>query len=226
MVKGQGDGVCSSIVALADRSPIGVGMTVRLFFASDIDLGHRNSTCSAKEYGSKMPSFPIRIVLFLSSYAPLFFIMAIKYGPSHLFFGGAMVTIAAVSVSLLMIYLNAAAKLAVDRVVVERISTKDAEAMGYIATYLIPFLDLKIDDIQNALSLLLLFFVLGVLYVHSNLIYVNPVLNLLNYHLFEVELEGGMPTALLSKKRFIERGTTMSVVSLGEQILLEASNAS
>jgi hypothetical protein len=86
---------------------------------------------------------------------------------------------------------------------------------------LIPFLEIKIDEPTNVVSLLLLFAILGVLYVHSNLIYINPTLNLLKYHLFEVELEGGKTTALLSKRSFVERNSTIEVVSLGDQILLE-----
>jgi hypothetical protein len=172
-----------------------------------------------------MPSFPTRAVLFLSSYSPLFLIMAVKYAPTHRYFGVGMTLLSVVSVSLLLLYLRAASRLAVDRIVVERISGKDVEAMGYIATYLIPFLDLKIEEISNAISLLLLFGVLGVLYVHSNLIYVNPILNLLNYHLFEVELAGGGSAALLSKRRFLERNSTIAVASLGEQILLEVPDA-
>jgi hypothetical protein len=90
---------------------------------------------------------------------------------------------------------------------------------------LIPFLDIKLDEISSAVSLLLFFLVVGVLYVHSNLIYINPTLNLMRYHLFEIELEGGMTSALLSKRRFVERGASIPVVSLGEQILLEVSDA-
>jgi len=132
---------------------------------------------------------------------------------------------AQVGTDLLRFYLKQSATLAVDHVVIEKISGKDTEAMSYIVTYLIPFLDIKLDEIASAVSLLLFFLVLGVLYVHSNLIYINPTLNLLRYHLFEIELEGGMTSALLSKRRFVERGASITVVSLGEQILLEVSDA-
>jgi hypothetical protein len=136
-----------------------------------------------------------------------------------------MVLLGVVSVVLLLFYLKQSATLAVDDVVIEKISGKDTEAMSYIVTYLIPFLDIKLDEVSSAVSLLLLFLVVGVLYVHSNLIYINPTLNLLRYHLFEIEVEGGMTSALLSKRRFVERGASIRVVSLGEQILLEVSDA-
>lgn len=172
-----------------------------------------------------MPNLPTRVVLFLSSYTPLFLIMAVKYGMAHHYFGLSMLLLSVVSVGILLVYLSTAATLAIDQVVVEKISGKDTEAMSYIVTYLIPFLDIKIDKPSNFISLLLLFIVVGVLYVHSNLIYINPTLNMLSYHLFEIELQGGKTAALLSKRGFVERGSTIAVTSLGEQVLLEVPHA-
>lgn len=168
-----------------------------------------------------MPNSIVRLVLFLSSYTPLFLIMAVKYWLVHRYFAYYMIGVAAVSVLLLLIYLKRSSTLAVDHITIERISGKDTEALSYIVVYLVPFLDIKLDEVTSAISLLLLLLVLAVIYVNSNLIYINPTLNLLGYHLFEIELEEGKTSALLSKRRFIERRTAISVVSLGEQILLE-----
>jgi hypothetical protein len=173
-----------------------------------------------------MPNLLTRIVLFSSSYAPLFLIMAFKFGLAHHRLGLGMLLISAFSVASVHFYLRTAATLGCDRVVVERISGKDTEAMSYIVTYLIPFLDIKIDEPSNYISLLLLFLVVAVLYVHSNLIYINPTLNMMGYHLFEIEIEGGKTSALLSKRSFVERGGKIPVISLGDQIFLEAPNAS
>jgi hypothetical protein len=172
-----------------------------------------------------MANLPTRFVLFLSSYTPLFLIMAIKYGMAHHYFGVGMLGLSVASVGILLYYLKVAATFGVDDVVVDKISGKDTEAMSYIVTYLIPFLDIKIDEPSNFIALFLLFVVVGVLYVHSNLIYINPTLNILNYHLFEVEIQGGKTSALLSKRGFVERGSTIRVISLGDQIFLEAPRA-
>jgi hypothetical protein len=172
-----------------------------------------------------MPNLPTKVILFLSSYTPLFLIMAIKFGVAHHYFGAAMILLSIGSVGLLVFYLRVAATLGVDRIVVEKIRGKDTEAMSYIVTYLIPFLDIKIDEPSNVISLTILFFVVGLIYVHSNLIYINPTLNILKYHLFEVECQNGKTMALLSKRGFVERGSTLSVISLGDQILLESPDA-
>ena len=83
-----------------------------------------------------MPNLPTRVVLFLSSYAPLFLIMAVKYGSAHHYFGLSMVLLAVISIALLLFYLKQSSTLAVDHVVVEKISGKDTEAMSYIVTIL------------------------------------------------------------------------------------------
>lgn len=171
-----------------------------------------------------MPNLLTRIVLFLSSYTPLFLIMGVKYGLVHHYFGLATLLLSAASIAALLYYLRVARTFGADRVTVEKISGKDTEAMSYIVTYLIPFLDIKIEEVSNWVSLLLLFLVVAVLYVHSNLIYINPTLNVMNYHLFEIEIDGGKTTALLSKRSFVERGSQISVISLGDQIVLEALN--
>ena len=68
-----------------------------------------------------MPNLPTRVVLFLSSYTPLFLIMAVKYGSVHRYFGLSMVLLAVISIALLLFYLKQSSKLAVDHVVVEKI---------------------------------------------------------------------------------------------------------
>src|SRR5713226_1351789 len=108
-----------------------------------------------------MPNLKIRLVLFLSSYTPLFLIMAVKYWTAHHYFAYSMVVIGVLSVLLLIVYLKQSSGLAVDHVAVEKISGKDTEAMSYIVVYLVPFLDIKLDEFSSAMALLLLFVVLA-----------------------------------------------------------------
>jgi hypothetical protein len=81
--------------------------------------------------------------------------MAVKYGWTHHCFGLGMLALSAASVGILLYYLKVAGTFAVDSVVVEKISGRDTEAMSYIVTYLIPFLDIKIDEPSNFIALCL-----------------------------------------------------------------------
>jgi hypothetical protein len=73
-----------------------------------------------------MPNLPTKIVLFLSSYMPLFLIMAVKYGGKHYLFGSFMVFLAVASVAILLYYVRSAKILGTDVVAIEKISGKDS----------------------------------------------------------------------------------------------------
>lgn len=173
-----------------------------------------------------MPSLLTRSILFLSSYSPLLIIMAVKYHGKHLGLAIGSTVVASTAVVMLVIFLRVARTLTTTELVIEQLSPKDTEGVSYIVTYLIPFLDLKLEDRSSAVALLLLFAIVGVLYVHSNMVYINPILNLMGYHLFEVESATKKKQALLTRRSYVERGTRIRVVSLGDLVSLETSHGS
>lgn len=93
--------------------------------------------------------------------------------------------------------------------------------MSYIVTYLLPFLAVKLNDVTDAGSLAIVLLVIAILYVNSNMIYTNPVLNIAGYHVFEIEDGDGKTTALISKRAYIRTGSEIDVISLGDYVLLE-----
>ena len=92
--------------------------------------------------------------------------------------------------------------------------------MSYIVTYVIPFMAVPFSDWQQGMALSIFFVVLGILYVNSNMIHINPMLNLGRYHLYEVTLEDGGMHSLITHQR-VARGQSLSVIKIGEDILLE-----
>ncbi|MCU1224677.1 MAG: hypothetical protein JWQ42_2770 [Edaphobacter sp.] len=93
--------------------------------------------------------------------------------------------------------------------------------MSYIVTYLLPFLAIKLSDSMDIASLGLLLFVVGILYVNSNLIHTNPILSIMGYHLFEIEDENKKTTTLICKRSYVKTGSKIRVVSIGDYVLLE-----
>ena len=63
---------------------------------------------------------------------------------------------------------------------------RDPDVAAYAATYLLPFVTVFTGAWQDVVSLGGFVAVLGVIYVRSRLIYVNPTLSLLGYHLTRV----------------------------------------
>lgn len=68
------------------------------------------------------------------------------------------------------------------------LSIKDIshETLNYILTYLIAFLSLDMNSPKMILSIILLLFIIGVIYINSNMLYVNPILQLLGYSIYEL----------------------------------------
>lgn len=169
-----------------------------------------------------MPSVLVRTMLFLSSYFPLaliFFFLFVEQQPVW-----AIVTLAIGVlglVTMLLYFFSFAQQFAPIQEKISGVRGRDAEPMSYIASYLIPFVALPFSGWQQGTALLILMVVLGIVYVNSNMIHINPMLNLLGYHLYEISVEDSKGTYSLITRRHIERGETLHLIDIGEGIFLE-----
>jgi hypothetical protein len=66
---------------------------------------------------------------------------------------------------------------------------------------------------------------IGMLYINSNMIHINPMLNLFGYHLYEVTLEDGDVHSLVTRRR-VRYKETLTVIRLGDEILFEKPHGS
>jgi hypothetical protein len=170
---------------------------------------------------AELPNLFTRILLFLSSYAPLFVILGIRNSFGNRTVSITLFAVAAVSVLVLVGYLAIVKRLGDHSVVVQQTSAKDGEAMSYVVTYLLPFLGLDSTNRADQISLAVFLLVVAVLYVSSNLIHMNPMLNLLRYRILELDSDDGKRSILLTKRSYIRPGTRINAVSLDDLILLE-----
>ena len=168
-----------------------------------------------------MPNLLVRIILFLSSYAPLFLIIALRGWHDSRSFAVALIAVSVVSVIVLFLFLRIVQRLAPDRMKIDSVDSRDGDSMSYIVTYLLPFLAVKLNDVTDAVSLGIVLFVIAILYVNSNMIYTNPVLNIAGYHIFEIHDADGKTSALISRHAYIRIGADLDVISLGDYVLLE-----
>src|SRR5439155_10567478 len=149
-----------------------------------------------------MPTIGVRAVLFLSSYSPLFVILVIRDSFENALWCGALIALAVLSIFALLTCLQFFPRQDPHVATAVEVHRRSTEAIGYIVTYLIPFLDVNLDSDSDVIALLVLLGVIGLLYVHSNLIYINPVLNLFGYHLFELTTDHGKQSALITKRDY------------------------
>lgn len=166
---------------------------------------------------------PIRLLLFLSSYAPLFFILSVQMlrleNVQHfrdLQIGTVSVVLIitwCISVLLLIILLEFLRHAARKPVTISHIDNSNMDVLSYIATYLIPFLGFKFDTYWANISNVLVFLMIGYLYTHSGMIHINPTLSLLWHQIYRIKTDKGYQKIIISNHD-ISKNTTIQAVTL------------
>lgn len=126
------------------------------------------------------------VTLFLSSYLPLFALVGIR--------SIGKVTAVAVVCAVLVVagglgtvlFLRSARRKPLGRYELLDVQKRDGDVAAYAATYLLPFITVFSDDLRDVLTLAAFIIFLGIIYVRSRLIYVNPLLAVFGYHLWQV----------------------------------------
>ncbi len=93
--------------------------------------------------------------------------------------------------------------------------------MGYIASYIIPLVTLPLDGWQQISVLLIFVVVLGIVYINSDMIRINPMFSILGYHLYEITVENGAESFSLITRRRVRRGETIRLIDIGRNIFVE-----
>ncbi len=170
-----------------------------------------------------MPSLRTRILLFLSSYVPLFWIMSVLIFAKSWIVAAAIFALSLCFALALCLYLRYCQR-AHNRsfIRLRDYRSRDSEAMSYIASYIVPFATFSLDTLAQILALGIFVLVLLVLYVNSNMIYINPLLNLRGYHLYEIEVEHGKYSRYYLARKRLVRDELIYYVELSKDAWLEA----
>lgn len=181
-----------------------------------------------------------QFVLFATSYIPLFILIAFKQisdNSSFLFWGGFSLD----SIDLFFRNFGLASFAILISIVgyigykwtfknLERISpngenitiidvdNKNSESIGYISTYIVPFLFQNFNSWFDTIALFFLMIIIYKIYINSNLILINPILSF-KYSLFLVEYKqqnnkkrNGL---IIIKDRYIEEGEIIKIYEIG-----------
>jgi len=131
-----------------------------------------------------------RITLFVGSYTPLALIFVVLYvGKQNVVaaIAGVCFVIGLLGPRVLLWLVATDTEPLTDKVVEGH--TRGDEVMGYVAGYLIPFLALNLADWRQMLCLIIFVGILGYLYVTTDMLYINPILSLMGYKVYDVTLE-------------------------------------
>lgn len=169
-----------------------------------------------------MPSVLLRYLLFVSSYFPLALISFFLFIEQQPIWAVIVLAIGSLGLIIMLVFfLRLALRLAPIQEKVTGLQGRDGEAMGYIASYLIPFVAIPFGGWQQGVALLIFIVVLSIVYVNSNMIHINPMLNLVGYHLYEITIEhSDTPHPLITRRRVV-RGETLLLIDVGSGIFLE-----
>ncbi len=121
-----------------------------------------------------MPTILAQLVLFLSSYAPLFLIMAFLDTWGNRVVSYVCAGVAGLSLLFLFIFHHVVKSLKRRDIVVASARPRDSDAIAYVLTYIVPFVGFVDPSTGLRYALLVLLLLIAVLYIRSYLFYVNP----------------------------------------------------
>jgi hypothetical protein len=141
----------------------------------------------------------VQILLFLISYAPLYLILFFQNLNDKIYIEGtkefigihkliklnltsiAFLLLIVVSISLYFLFFNIILKSSSEKFTINEVKSNNVEHLSYLATYILPFVGLKFDSWQSILATISLFYVLGHIYIKTNMILTNPTLTFFRY---------------------------------------------
>jgi hypothetical protein len=163
-----------------------------------------------------------RLILFVSSYAPLFGVFALldsfgKGAPTLV-----CVALAAAGVLVVPLILLRVRRLAPQRLEAASCQIRDGDAIAYIATYLVPFAAVTATTARERAALGLFVALIAIIYIRSELFYINPLLAVAGYRLFQVVTPANASVVLVTTRAFLSSSTEVSARRLGDYVYWEA----
>ncbi len=139
------------------------------------------------------PRLWLSLVIFLSAYAPLSALFAIRdYSIDHRWFNHpkfVFVSLAVAAISVILLFKTMSFVTGQYLVKVNRISLRSNDLVNYSIPYLISFFGVDFGKVQDVLALLLFMVLLFLLTLKTQSIFINPVLAFRAWGLYEVEFE-------------------------------------
>jgi hypothetical protein len=181
-----------------------------------------------------MPNKPFAFALFLSSYSPAFLILAVRAIDRSYALFVVSLTLAVGSSGLFLLFIRFARAGAPYKAEILEVEPHDADLAAYVATYLLPFIVVFGASAQDVVALGLFLFFIGVLWVNSGMVYLNPLLALRGYHVYLVQLGtvGATPSGrgtrsfLLSQRRELRTADIVRADTIASNVLIDLDQSS
>lgn len=168
------------------------------------------------------PKLITAVLLFISAYAPLFVILAVKdfdfscslrfkhSTPIYILLGLTVTSL------VLLFYAVASIKRGNMPVVVKSVKSRSVDLINYTIPYIVSFFGFDLSKIEDVVSLTIFLLLMLLMTIKSKSVFMNPILLLVGYNLYDVEYEfDGKPnTAIVISKHDIKNGDVYYIRSL------------
>jgi hypothetical protein len=173
-----------------------------------------------------MPSIIARLILFVSSYAPLLVLFALLDSFGTLWSRILCGSLALLSLIALIGYWRSLRRESSGYKTESVMSSapRNLDVIGYFASYVIPFAAAEQHDLTERVSLLFLLAIIAGFYFRNDLYYANPVLALAGVRVFDVTTANGQSVLVLTHRRFVQQSGELKLLRLGSYIYLEEKN--
>lgn len=161
----------------------------------------------------------VKVLLFLVSYLPLFLILLVKNWDNN-YFVGFMAILIAIPLFFLFILFRMSSSTSWDWVNIDKVDGINRIGLEYFVTYIIPFLDFQLGIFSDVLSLVILFSIMCFMYIKSDLIYMNPVLNMIGFNIYKLTSDG-KEKVLITRKKKDQLQSAEELIELSDTVLLE-----
>jgi energy-coupling factor transporter transmembrane protein EcfT len=105
---------------------------------------------------------------------------------------------------------------------VKEIEKIDYEHLTFLTTYIIPLVGFQFDNLRYIFAFLIILFVIGSIYIRTDLFYANPTLAILNFRIYKVSGEfrnrEARQNKILISKDLIEKEDRVKYYKLDERI--------
>lgn len=111
-------------------------------------------------------------------------------------------------------------------VVVTDVKNKNSEAIGYIATYIIPFLFQGFSGWYECLSVLFLLTIIYRIYINSSLLLINPLLSF-KFSIYEIAYDENGKNKnglIISRDKYLQDDANIKIYEIGHKLYFATDN--
>jgi hypothetical protein len=111
-------------------------------------------------------------------------------------------------------------------ITIKDVKNKNSEAIGYIATYIIPFLFQSFNGWYECLSVLFLMAIIYRIYINSSLLLINPLLSF-KFSIYEIEYVENKKNKnglIISRNKYLQDDASIKIYEIGHKLYFATDN--